>query len=174
MAYSVFLSISWSGVHSRPQLVFTSHPLRKFGHIFSVVTKWISDFLEHQVWFFFLSFSLPAFLTGAPLNTIHIYYLFHTFRWATNDNNGLFGKVFLEWRLALRKPIRSILFKFIQSFSLFILHFMHCVQMIIYLRFWHFHSWWIRLMIRYCGYQPNLRGELLQPRIGQRVAVRFQ
>ena len=81
-----------------------------------------SEFSKHQVRLSSPLFSLSAFLTGAPLDTIYIDNLFCTFRQMTSDPNGSFysyspcWKVFLEWRLALRKTLRSILFKSVQSF----------------------------------------------------------
>ena len=143
MASSVFRSISRSGIRSRRYWFLTACLpfLRKAGHInffCNQVNKW--NFKASGTTLFFLYFNYPRFISGAQLDTIYIGYLFCTLRRTTNDDNGsftatvLFGKVFLEWRLALRKTLWSILFKSIQSFSPFILRFMYCVQMIIYLR----------------------------------------
>ena len=49
-----------------------------------------------------------------------------------------FRKVFLEWRLGIEENLRIHLVKSIQSFSSFILHLMHCVQMIISWKFCHY------------------------------------
>ena len=128
------------------------------------MTKWTVNFQSARYDSFFPFFLITCILTGALLDTVYIDCLLGTFRRGTNDDNGSFctyspfWKVFLEWRLALRKTLGSILFKSIQSFSLFILLFMYCVQMIIYLRFCHFRSWWI-LKVHPCRYQPPVLKE---------------
>ena len=120
-----------------------------------------SDFLCTRYDPFSFHLHYLHFITGALLDTAYIGYLFCPSRRTTNNDDSsfpatvLFGKVFLELRLALVKIFGSILFKSIQSFSPFILHFMYCVQMIFYWEFCLFRSWWI------------LEEELLRPLLGQ-------
>ena len=131
--------------------------------IVSDFEQWKKWFSKHQVQLFFPLFSLATFLTGALLDTIYIDCLFCTFRWTTRDGINSFlatvlvEKCFLEWRLALRKTLGSILFKSIQSFSPFILHIMYWVQMIVLFEICHFRSWCI-LMVCPCRYQPQTWG----------------
>ena len=140
------------------------------------MNKWI---FKHQVRLFFLYLHYPCSITGALLDTTYFSYLFNTFRWTTNDITALFqlqsclGKCFWSGGLALRKIFRSILFKSIQSFFPFILHFMYCVQMIIYWKFCNDCFWWI-LKIRPEVSTPILEEEPLWPRIGHKRPVRYQ
>ena len=106
-------------------------------YCFCTVTSEHVSFLSIRYDFFspFPLFLLSAFLTGAPLDSYHIYWCFNTFRQTKNFYRQFFpglrsflGKVISEPEACIEETIGSILFESIQSFSPFILQFMYCVD----------------------------------------------
>ena len=109
---------------------------RKFSAVlFLILWQWTRDFFSIRYGFFspLPLFLLSAFLTGAPLNTNHIYCWFCTFRWTKIYRRQLFLHYDPFWENVVSKleahieeTIGSILFESIQSFSPLILHFVYC------------------------------------------------
>ena len=139
-----------------------------------------SDFLCTRYDPFSFHLHYLHFITGALLDTAYIGYLFCPSRRTPNDDDSsfpatvLFGKVFLELRLALVKIFGSILFKSIQSFSPFILHFMYCVLMIISWKFCHYSFLMDPKDLPLQVSTPALEEELLWTLLGHERPVWYQ
>ena len=106
--------------------------------VFSCVTvNTLIILASGTIFSYFPLFFLSAFLTGALLDTNHIFLVSTLFRWTMDYNNGFFlcynpfwEKCYTKWRLALRKPLDPSylsLFKF-KSFLRLSCTFMYCVD----------------------------------------------
>ena len=157
--YVIWLVPSTNGVNSVPSgrwlvcaqfaaagFIPTIRFRRKISAIlFCSVTKWTPDFwASGMIFLSFLLFLLSAFLTGAPLDTNHIYCCFDTFRWTKIYFGRLFcdydpfGRKWYPRGWALRKPLDPSCLSLHSLFSIYIAFCVLFQQLFTFAPYWYF------------------------------------